>query len=100
MRSGLVRMKWSVLALIAFAGVAMAQTFPSRPITVIWPYSPGSGNEVALKYFYEETGKLLGQPMLVDYRPGAGGRLGVQAVSRAPADGYLMSVATDALLCV
>ena len=83
-----------------FACNANAQAYPSKPITVIWPYAAGSGAGLAHKRMMEVAAASLGQPLVFEYRGGAGARLGLMAVSKAPPDGYLLSFASDAVLTV
>jgi tripartite-type tricarboxylate transporter receptor subunit TctC len=82
------------------ASDANAQAYPSKPITVIWPYAAGSGSALAHKKLMEVAAASLGQTLVFEYRGGAGGRLGVMAVSKAPSDGHLLTFATDAVLTV
>jgi tripartite-type tricarboxylate transporter receptor subunit TctC len=92
---------WIAAALTAaIASGAAAQTYPSKPITVIWPYAAGSGSALAHKKLMEVATAGLGQPLVFEYRGGAGGRLGVMAVSKAPNDGQLLTFATDAVLTI
>ena len=85
-------------ALTMGAGPAAAQGFPNRPITLITPLTAGSNVEIAIRSISAEASKTLGQPVIVDNRPGANGRLGTAAMRKSPADGYLLAVATDGLL--
>ena len=102
------RVKWMPHCMWAFAAGAIAmlpafvaaQGFPTKPITVIYPFPPGNPAENKLRVMYAEAAKTLGQPIVTEYRPGAGGRLGVVAVQKAPPDGYLLSFATDSVLTV
>lgn len=73
-------------------GAAQAQqTFPSRPIRVVVPVPPGvSTNDLAARVIAEPLGEVLGQPAVVENRPGAGGILAAEAVARAPADGHTL----------
>lgn len=102
------RVKWMPHCMWAFAAGAIAmlpafvaaQGFPTKPVTVIYPFPPGNPAENKLRVMYAEAAKTLGQPIVTEYRPGAGGRLGVVAVQKAPPDGYLLSFATDSVLTV
>ena len=102
------RVKWMPHCMWAFAAgaiawlpaLAAAQGFPTKPVTVIYPFPPGNPAENKLRVMYAEAAKTLGQPIVTEYRPGAGGRLGVVAVQKAPPDGYLLSFATDSVLTV
>lgn len=69
--------------------LAMAQApWPSRPIRFLLPDPPGSGNDVIARLVGPQLQAALGQPVVMDNRPGAGGRIGVEAAFRAAADGY------------
>jgi tripartite-type tricarboxylate transporter receptor subunit TctC len=72
---------------------AQAQpAWPSRPIRFLLPDPPGSGNDVIARLVGPHLQAALGQPVVMDNRPGAGGRIGVEAAFRAPADGYTFLV--------
>jgi tripartite-type tricarboxylate transporter receptor subunit TctC len=84
-----------VVALIVIAGAvadARAQTYPSRPITLIAPTSPGGPPDTIGRILAERMKVTLGQPVIVENVTGAGGSLGVQRVARAEPDGYTMSI--------
>jgi len=87
------------LAAAALAGGAFAQGYPSKPIRLIVPFTSGGGSDAAARYFGERLGEMLGQPVLVDNRPGgASGSIGTLAVKAAPADGYTVLVGSTAPL--
>jgi tripartite-type tricarboxylate transporter receptor subunit TctC len=69
---------------------AMAQTYPARPIHVIVAYPPGGQSDLITRLVAKKLGSLLGVPMVVENRPGAGGTVGVEVAARAPADGYTL----------
>jgi len=69
---------------------AMAQDYPSRPITVIVPYPAGDLADVIARLLGAELNKQLGQPIVVENRPGASGLIGLQAAAQADADGYTL----------
>ena len=76
--------------LLAFA--AQAQSFPAKPITLICPWPPGGSTDVHLRKFAEIAQKHLGQPMVVDNKPGGGGMIGPSQMARlAKPDGYTLS---------
>jgi tripartite-type tricarboxylate transporter receptor subunit TctC len=81
-----------LLALLALATpwAAQAQNFPSKPITLVVPFPPGGGPDVAARLMAEKLAPRLGQPVVVDNRPGAGALLGASAVARAAADGHTL----------
>src|ERR1700688_3230714 len=87
----LTLMKLGLLLLAAVALDVGAQTYPNRTITLIWPFNAGTPNGEAFRVLAEETGKILGRPMVTEFRGGAGARLGVQALLKAPPDGYLIA---------
>ncbi len=80
------------LALCAAVASAHADTFPSRPITLIVPYPPGGSTDVTARILADKMGLLLGQPVVVENVGGAGGSLGVGRVARATPDGYTIDI--------
>jgi tripartite-type tricarboxylate transporter receptor subunit TctC len=71
-------------------GVAGAQTYPSRPITVIMPFAGGSGSDVAARIVFAHMSKTLGQSIIVENKPGAGGNSGTAQAAKAAPDGYTL----------
>jgi tripartite-type tricarboxylate transporter receptor subunit TctC len=69
-------------------GQASGQAWPSRPIKLIAPFAPGGGSDFTSRLVAEKMGARLGQTMIVENKPGAGGNLGAEAAIKAPADGY------------
>jgi tripartite-type tricarboxylate transporter receptor subunit TctC len=76
--------------LTAASGVQAQEPFPNRPIKLVVPYAPGAITDTAARLVAERMSIVLGQPVVVDNRGGAGTRIGVQAVASAPADGYTL----------
>ena len=72
----------------ALAAPAFAQTWPSRPIKMVVPFPPGSSPDIIARLVCEPLGHALGQVVIVDNKPGAGGNVGTAAVAKAEADGY------------
>ena len=70
----------------------IAQTFPSKPLRIIVPFPPGGAADVTARVLGEHMTKSLGQPILIENRPGAGAVIGYETGARAPADGYTMLV--------
>ena len=83
------------LAVLCLAGTtALAQPFPSKPVRMVVPLVPGGNQDIVARAVAEEMSKQLGQPVLVENRPGQSAIVGTQFVKAAPADGYtLLSVA-------
>jgi tripartite-type tricarboxylate transporter receptor subunit TctC len=78
--------------LFAFAcmSTASAQSYPNHPIRVIIPWPPGQATDLAARMVSEKLVPVLGQPLLMDNKPGAGGTIGAEAASKTPADGYTL----------
>jgi tripartite-type tricarboxylate transporter receptor subunit TctC len=88
-----------VAALAAlFSGALYADNFPSRPITIINPFGPGSGSDTVSRIIADKLGPALGQPTVVEDRPGADGALSALYVHHQPADGYTLLMATNSAL--
>src|SRR5581483_11061546 len=85
----------SVCALVLLGPrVAFAQsTFPDRYITVIVPLSPGGGADLTLNFFKDKVGSILGQPLVINHKPGAAGAIGTNFVAKAKPDGYTLLLA-------
>ena len=76
------------------AGVALSQTFPSKPIRIIVSTSPGGLTDLISRNSGQSVTESTGQPVVVEYRPGAGTLIGFQACAKAPPDGYTVCVTT------
>jgi tripartite-type tricarboxylate transporter receptor subunit TctC len=74
--------------LILFSSLVAAQSFPAKPIRVIVPSPPGDGSDVVARLIGEKLAAAWGQQVVVDNRPGAGGRIGTEVAAKAPPDGY------------
>ena len=70
--------------------LALAQVYPSRPIRLVVPFSPGAGTDAISRILAQEMSRGLGQSIAVDNKPGAGGTIGTEIVAKAPADGYTL----------
>ncbi|WP_169747455.1 Bug family tripartite tricarboxylate transporter substrate binding protein [Belnapia moabensis] len=89
MRQG-VRRRAIIAAGLAWP--AWAEGYPSRPIRMIVPFPPGGGVDLTARLLAEPLQRELGQTIIIENRGGAGGVIGVEAMSRAPADGYTLSL--------
>jgi tripartite-type tricarboxylate transporter receptor subunit TctC len=79
-------------ALLAAPFGAAAQEYPTRAVTVIVPQAPGGTNDIVARVVGEALSRSLGQPFVIENRPGAGGNIGTQAAARAKPDGYTLLV--------
>src|SRR3982074_2490198 len=71
-----------------------ADDWPNRPVTIIVPFAPGGATDIVARLLAEELRQKFGQPFIVENRTGAPGNIGVEAVIRAPANGYTLLFAT------
>ena len=85
------RMVLAVLAALTLSSAALAQNFPSRPITIIVPFSAGGPSDAMARILAERMKGTLGETVLVENVTGAGGSVGVGRAVRSPADGYTIS---------
>lgn len=84
--SSLAAALWA--ALVVTGGHAQGSDYPNRPVRMVVPYAPGGGTDTAARIVALKLSQTLGQPVVVDNRPGAAGMLGTDVVAKAPADGY------------
>jgi len=83
-------------AALTVSRTALAQTYPSRPITIVIGYTPGAVSDLAARTIGDGLNRAWGQPVIVDNRPGSGGNIGAAFVARAAPDGYTLMIGTDA----
>jgi tripartite-type tricarboxylate transporter receptor subunit TctC len=97
-----MRLRALIAALLAVtvAAPAAAQDWPNRPITLVSPYPPGGTNDIVGRLFADRIAAKLGQPIIVENRPGAAGIVGSLAVSRAAPDGYTLLTANNGALVI
>jgi tripartite-type tricarboxylate transporter receptor subunit TctC len=93
---------WLTAALLCFAlsSPGTAQTYPTRPITIVVPFSAGGGPDILGRRVAASMQAALGQPVVVENRVGAGGRVGTEAVARAAPDGYTILLGTSSSLVI
>jgi tripartite-type tricarboxylate transporter receptor subunit TctC len=85
----------AAIAMTVCAGAALAQDYPVKPIKLIVPFAPGGGNDAIARLVGRQLSASLGQPVIIDNRAGAGGRLGVEAGIRAEPDGYTLTLISN-----
>jgi tripartite-type tricarboxylate transporter receptor subunit TctC len=81
-----------VAGLLLAAGTAVAQTYPAKPIRWIIPFPPGGAMDVMARALGPKMAESMGQPVVIENRPGAGGVIGSDVVAKAPPDGYTMMI--------
>jgi len=77
-------------AALALCAPAMAQGFPTKPVKLVVPYTPGGAADILGRVVADGLGRRLGQPVIVENKPGAGGAIAAKYVADAPADGYTL----------
>ncbi|ARP93120.1 Bug family tripartite tricarboxylate transporter substrate binding protein [Bordetella genomosp. 13] len=88
------------LAIGLAPGHAPAQDWPAKPVTLVIPFPPGNTADLVARALQDPLGKALGQAIIVDNKPGAGGNIAVQNVARAPSDGYTLLLTTGSPLVI
>ena len=91
-------MRLMIFLLVMFPFVASAQAFPSRPITIVVPYSPGSTSDLIPRAIAPLMSQSLGVPVVVENRPGAGGNVGAAIVAKGEASGHTIAMTPSAIL--
>jgi tripartite-type tricarboxylate transporter receptor subunit TctC len=92
-----MRMFLTLLLALACAAPGAAQTWPAKPIRWIVPFPPGGANDITARVVAERLNRSLGQPVVVENRPGAAGTIGTELVAKSPADGYTLVSISDTI---
>ena len=85
-------------AILVLCGSAVAQTYPSQPIRFIVPFTPGTGMDIIARHVGPKLTERLGQPVIVENRPGASGNIGAEAVAKSAPDGHTIMVGANTLV--
>ena len=88
------------LALALFAGAAVAQAYPAKPIRLIVPFPPGGGTDIAARTIANKLSDNVKWTFVVENKPGAGGNLGVEQAVKSPADGYTLVIGQTSNLAI
>jgi tripartite-type tricarboxylate transporter receptor subunit TctC len=95
-RRQFVHVTASAAALSAVAPIALAQAYPSRPVRIVVGFTPGGSTDIAARLVGQWLQERLGQPFVIENRPGAGATIAAETVARAPADGYSLLLVNSA----
>ena len=88
----------AALAIFALASPAQAADYPSRPITLVVAFTPGGPSDVLARIVGKQMEQLLGEPIIIENRPGAGGNIAADSVAHAPGDGYTLLMGNNSIL--
>jgi tripartite-type tricarboxylate transporter receptor subunit TctC len=83
---------------VLLAGSAGAQPFPSKPIRVVNPAAPGGNSDIFFRLLSPKMSEIIGQPLVIDYRPGAGGILGADIIAKSAPDGYTTGITAGSFM--
>jgi tripartite-type tricarboxylate transporter receptor subunit TctC len=89
-----------LVAVCAMPSLAQAQDYPNKPIRLVVPFPPGGPNDIIGRVVGQKMQELLGQPIIIDNRPGAGGTLGTDNVAKSEPDGYAIAIASAGALAI
>jgi tripartite-type tricarboxylate transporter receptor subunit TctC len=93
----------AMLGLLCLAhshAIAQHETYPSKPIRIIVPFTPGGSPDVVARVISQKLVQVWKQPVIVENRAGAGGNIGAEAAAKSPADGYTLLISGNGLACI
>src|SRR2546421_676244 len=90
----IMRLLFGSLAAVLFLAspLASAQQYPAKPVRIVVPFAPGGGSDFIARFMAQRLTSALGQQVIVENKPGAGGMLGIDAGVKSPADGYTLTL--------
>jgi tripartite-type tricarboxylate transporter receptor subunit TctC len=80
------------LATLLFSALSLAQSYPVKPVRIVVPFAPGGGSDFIARFIAQRLTSALGQQVIVENKPGAGGILGIEAGIKSPPDGYTLTL--------
>jgi tripartite-type tricarboxylate transporter receptor subunit TctC len=95
-----MRRMFATLAAALVAGSALAQPYPSKPLRVIVPWPPGQATDLSARLVAQKVSESIGQPIVADNRPGAGGIIGTEAAAKSAPDGYTLLAGSSGPLSI
>ena len=96
----LVFLRHVLLCLSLVAPLAQAQTYPHKPIRIVVPFAPGGNVDVTARVVGASMARLLNQPVVIENKVGAGGKVGAEFAMKSPADGYTLMMGSNSSLSV
>src|SRR5258708_36679525 len=90
----------AALAVQGAADRACAQAYPDRPVTLVIPFAPGGSTSIVGRVIADKMSETLGEKVIVDNRPGAGGPVGTRAVAKSAPDGYTIGLGSPGTLAI
>ncbi|MET0680275.1 MAG: tripartite tricarboxylate transporter substrate binding protein [Burkholderiales bacterium] len=94
------RLPLALIAALAIVTGAEAQGYPTKSLRIVVPFSPGGSTDIFARLIGERLSSALGQPVVIENRPGAAGNIGADAVAKAPPDGYTLLMATTGVMAI